>query len=60
MKSSESPESEYNVNRLLKSLQIRFVIAHGNLIEFVRNQTIYHDDDIDKHKKNNFIRNWPA
>lgn len=37
----------YNVNRLLKSLQIRFVIAHGNLIEFVRNQTIHHDDDID-------------
>ena len=36
-----------NITNLLNDLQIRFVISHGNLIEFERNCPIYHDDDLD-------------
>lgn len=32
---------------LLDSIGVRFVVAHGNLIEFVRGSPIYHDDDLD-------------
>ena len=37
----------HNVSSLLKSLNIKFVISHGNLIEFTRKIPIHHDDDID-------------
>lgn len=37
----------HNVSSLLKSLNIKFVISHGNLIEFTRKTPIHHDDDID-------------
>ena len=37
----------HNVSSLLKKLNIKFVISHGNLIEFTRKKPIYHDDDID-------------
>ena len=37
----------HNISSLLKSLNIKFVISHGNLIEFARKASIHHDDDID-------------
>lgn len=36
-----------NVTKLLNDCKIKFVIAHGNLIEFTRGEPILHDDDID-------------
>jgi len=36
-----------NITKLLNDLDIRFVISHGNLIEYERNKKIYHDDDLD-------------
>lgn len=36
-----------NVTKLLNDLSIKFVISHGNLIEFERGTPIYHDDDVD-------------
>lgn len=36
-----------NVTNLLNDLNIKFVIGHGLLIEFIRGNPIYHDDDID-------------
>ena len=36
-----------NITNLLHKLNIKFVIGHGNLIEYVRNKFIFHDDDID-------------
>ena len=35
------------VNSLFKKLKIKFVISHGNLIEYKRNIPIYQDDDLD-------------
>ena len=37
----------FNIDKLLDDLNIKYVIAHGNLIEYVRNKPIYHDDDLD-------------
>ena len=36
-----------NITQLLNDLNIRFVISHGNLIEYERGKKIYHDDDLD-------------
>lgn len=36
-----------NVAKLLDDLDIKYVISHGNLLEYVRGEPIYHDDDID-------------
>jgi hypothetical protein len=36
-----------NITNLLNILNIRFVISHGNLIEYERNLPIFHDDDVD-------------
>ena len=36
-----------NITRLLNDLDIKFVIGHGNLIEYERKKPIYHDDDVD-------------
>ena len=36
-----------NVTNLLNKLKIKYVIGHGNLLEIVRGDYIYHDDDID-------------
>jgi len=36
-----------NVTNLLHKLGIKYVIGHGNLLEFTRNRYIHHDDDID-------------
>lgn len=33
--------------KLLKELDVRYCISHGNLIEYERKQPIFHDDDID-------------
>jgi hypothetical protein len=35
------------VTSLLDRLGIRFVISHGNLLEWVRGRPIFHDDDVD-------------
>lgn len=35
------------ITKLLNFLKIKFVIVHGNLIEYIRDKPIYHDDDID-------------
>ena len=35
------------ISTVMAKYQIRYVISHGNLIEFVRGRPIYHDDDID-------------
>jgi len=46
-----------NITRLLNDLQIKFVIAHGNLIEYERGKPIVHDDDIDiRINKNDFYK----
>ena len=31
----------------MRDLDIKYVVAHGNLIEFERNAPTYHDDDLD-------------
>ena len=36
-----------NITKLLNTLNIRFVISHGNLIEYERGTPIYHDDGVD-------------
>jgi hypothetical protein len=36
-----------NIHRLFEVLQIRYVIAHGNLIEYERGEPLFHDDDVD-------------
>ena len=36
-----------NITLLLESLNIKFVISHGNLIEYERKKYIFHDDDLD-------------
>ena len=43
---------------VLDSLKIRYVIAHGNLLEHYRNSFIYHDDDIDIRMEINDIDKW--
>lgn len=47
----------YSITKLLNDLGIKFVISHGNLIEFTRNKPIYHDDDLDiRFNKNDFYK----
>jgi hypothetical protein len=36
-----------SITSLLDDVGIKYVISHGNLIEYVRGKPIYHDDDID-------------
>jgi len=43
---------------LLDTLKIKYVIAHGNLLEYYRNAFIYHDDDIDIRMEANDIHKW--
>jgi len=37
----------FNITNLLNDLHIRFVISHGNLIEYERKSPIHRDDDLD-------------
>lgn len=48
----------YNITQLFNELQIKFVIGHGNLIEYERQEPIYHDDDIDIRFDINDIQKW--
>jgi hypothetical protein len=48
----------FNITRLLNDLHIKFVIAHGNLIEYERGKPIFHDDDIDIRFNKNDFYNW--
>jgi hypothetical protein len=36
-----------NLAKLFDDINIKYVISHGNLIEYLRGSPIYHDDDID-------------
>ena len=47
-----------NITRLLNDLNIRFVISHGNLIEYKRGAPIYHDDDLDIRFNRDDIEKW--
>lgn len=49
-----------NLTRLLNDLDIKFTIAHGNLIEFERGTPIYHDDDIDLRFDERDFDKWMA
>ncbi len=35
------------ITKLLNDINVKFVIGHGNLLEYTRGSPIYHDDDID-------------
>ena len=48
----------HNINSLLCNLNIKYVISHGNLIEYIRGDTIYHDDDIDLRMDINDFNKW--
>jgi len=48
------------LHNLFTSLDIKYVIGHGNLIEYVRGQPIYHDDDIDIRVDVNDAHKWFA
>jgi len=48
----------YNITTLLNDLEIKFVISHGNLIEFARNKPLYHDDDLDIRFDSNDLQKW--
>ena len=37
----------FNITKLLNDLNIKFVIGHGNLLEYERGLPIHHDDDLD-------------
>lgn len=47
-----------NTAKLLDDLNIKYVISHGNLIEYERGKPIYHDDDIDIRYDINDIYKW--
>jgi hypothetical protein len=48
----------YNITLLFNDLNIKFVISHGNLIEYERKKPIYHDDDLDIRYDINDIYKW--
>jgi hypothetical protein len=47
-----------NMTLLLNDLNIKFVISHGNLIEYERESPIYHDDDLDIRFDKNDLEKW--
>jgi hypothetical protein len=47
-----------NMTHLLNDLNIKFVISHGNLIEYERESPIYHDDDLDIRFDKNDLEKW--
>ncbi|SVC90226.1 uncharacterized protein METZ01_LOCUS343080, partial [marine metagenome] len=47
-----------NISRLLNDLDIKFVIGHGNLLEYERQKPIYHDDDVDIRFDVKDMRKW--
>lgn len=36
-----------SIHKLFEQLKIKYVISHGDLIQYVRKKPIYHDDDVD-------------
>lgn len=48
----------FNITNLLNDCEIKFVISHGNLIEYERKQPIYHDDDLDIRFDMNDLPKW--
>ena len=47
-----------NVAKLCKDLDIKYVISHGNLIEFERQADILHDDDLDLRFDKRDMHKW--
>jgi len=47
-----------NITQLLNEIDVKFVISHGNLIEYSRGETIYHDDDLDIRFNVDDITKW--
>ena len=47
-----------NTTNLMNDIGIRFVISHGNLIEYERERPIYHDDDLDIRFCNDDFDKW--
>lgn len=47
-----------NITTLLEDLNIKFVISHGNLIEYVRGKYIFQDDDLDIRFDTNDFEKW--
>ena len=47
-----------NMSNLLEDNKIKYVISHGNLIEYERGSPIYHDDDIDLRINIKDIHKW--
>lgn len=47
-----------NITKLMDDLKIKFVIAHGNLIEYEREAPIYHDDDLDIRYSYKHLEKW--
>lgn len=47
-----------NITKLLNDNQIKFVISHGNLLEFTRKKLIQQDDDLDIRFDINDLPKW--
>tara|TARA_B100000963_G_scaffold316967_1_gene297101 strand:+ start:171 stop:857 length:687 start_codon:yes stop_codon:yes gene_type:complete len=47
-----------NICKLLKDIDVKYVIGHGNLIEYERGMPIYHDDDLDIRMNIEDINKW--
>ena len=47
-----------NITKLLNDNQIKYVISHGNLLEFTRKKIIQHDDDLDIRFDINDLPKW--
>jgi hypothetical protein len=47
-----------NIGNLLDKLGIKYVISHGNLLEYTRGTPIYQDDDIDIRYDINDLDKW--
>ena len=48
----------FNLDKLLRDADVRYVISHGNLIEYERGMPIHHDDDIDLRINIEDINKW--
>ena len=47
-----------NITKLLDELDIKFILGHGNLLEFMRDKPILHDDDIDIRFDKKDLKKW--
>lgn len=47
-----------NLGQLFSDIGVRYVISHGNLLEYERGEPIHHDDDIDLRVCRKDIEKW--